>query len=80
MIPSTEVERQHQLISQITALEHGIALFNCIDSRIKVIDNKPMKINTENVRSDIRYNIGYMDALKWVLKQPKKAQEFLNNI
>ncbi len=78
MMPDTE-ERKHQLISQVKVLEHGIALFNHIGDRITIINEKPKKINTEDIKSDLRYNIGYIDALEWVLKQPEEAQEILNN-
>jgi len=78
MIAGTEYERQNILVSQLLTLEHGIAFFEQVQEKIKAVDDKPLMINTEDVKSDIRYNIGYMDALKWVVRQPGEAQNILN--
>lgn len=75
MIPTSDLERDCDLIIELPRLEHGMALFRKIKNRICVIDEKPLLVNTEEIKSDIRYNLGYKDALKWVLEQPKEAQD-----
>ena len=63
------------LIRLLPSIEHYRALESKISRKIaelrELVENKPM-INTEEIRRDIRYQLGGIKYLNWVLDQPTK--------
>lgn len=78
MMPK-ESETAHTLllISQLPSLEHGLALVRDIEAKKQEFEGKPKLINTESIPSDMRYNLGFIDALNWVLNRPGEARDIL---
>jgi len=63
------------LIRLLPSIEHYRALESKISRKIaelrELVENKPC-INTEEIRRDIRYQLGGIKYLNWVLDQPTK--------
>ena len=61
------------LIRLLPSIEHYRALESKISRKIaelrELVENKPC-INTEEIRRDIRYQLGGIKYLNWVLDQP----------
>ena len=66
---------ENTLIRILPSIEHYRALEAKINRKIvdlrDSVENRP-KINTEEIRRDIRYQLGEISALNWVIDQPTK--------
>lgn len=64
------------LIRLLPSIEHYRALESKISRKIaelrESVENKTAKINTEEIHQDIRYKLGAIRYLNWVLDQPTK--------
>ena len=80
MIARSMLEREAILISQVKGLEHGEALFQKAERRLieerEMAEDQP-KINCEDIKQDIRYKLGSINTLKWVLNLPEEARNIL---
>ena len=64
---------ENTLIRLLPTIEHYRALESKIIREIaelrESVENTP-NINTQEIREDIRYKLGMIKALKWVINQP----------
>jgi len=71
----TDETAEDTLIRLLPSVEHYRALESKIRRKIaelrELVENKPM-VNTEEIRWDIRYQLGGIKYLNWVLDQPTK--------
>ena len=71
----TDETAEDTLIRLLPSIEHYRALESKISRKIaelrELVENKPC-INTEEIRRDIRYQLGGIKYLNWVLDQPTK--------
>lgn len=82
-VARSDLEREAILISQIQGLEHGAALLQKAERRLikerELIEEQP-KINCEDIKQDIKYKLGIIDALKWVIALPQEARDILTRL
>lgn len=68
------------IIRLLPTFEHYKALERKCEERIKQLRDRyesTPKINTEEVRHDIRYQLGFVQGISWVLRQPYKPDKII---
>jgi hypothetical protein len=70
-------------IAQIKETRHGQSLFSSIQKRQDEVDRMirvAPKISDDDFRVDIRYLLGFQEALRWVAGLPDDARTFIESV
>ena len=82
MIKLSTALNEHELaiLANLDTAEYWRLLKKLIDSELNALDKdirKSPKLCDEDLTEDLRYKMGGIDRLKWVLELPGEAREIL---
>ena len=81
--PQIDREHEAEILAQLLKIDHANILFRVIDRKLKeereLLETIP-KLDQVDVREDVRFKLGFINGLKWVLGRPAEAQDLLMNM